>query len=113
MPLMPNVDEIDRAYTRSRPSPRPDMDGFKKLVTRGTKWSVIGIVGFAICMAIAAASDRIFGLGWGYGWQDVWAALGMSAFAVVVYAINRAWFALMGFDRLSADEQKERRKSIP
>jgi hypothetical protein len=82
------------------------MDGYKKFVVRGTKWSMIAIVGVAVCMSIAAASDRIFGLGWGYSWRDFWRPLGLSVFAVVLYAIIRGWFAFIGFDRLSIDEQK-------
>jgi hypothetical protein len=105
---MPNFDEIDREYTRPRPSPNPGMDGYKKFVARWTRWSVIVIVVFAIGMALSAASDQIFRLGWGYRWRDFWGALAVLVFALVLYAIIRAWFALLGFDRLSSDEQKER-----
>jgi hypothetical protein len=102
---VPGFDEIDRAYTRPRPPPTPGMDGYKRFVTGWTKWTWIVFTALTSCLAISVAADKGLGLGWGYGWRDFWTALGLCAFGIIVYAINRAWLTLIGFDKPARDER--------
>jgi hypothetical protein len=82
---VPNFDDIDRAYKRSKPSPRSGLDGYKTFVTRSTALSALFVVAVSICFAMSVAADQILGLYWGYQWRDFWAALGLATFDLFVW----------------------------
>jgi hypothetical protein len=72
---MPSYEEIERAYTRSRPPPDPALDGYKRFLTGSTTVIASLIAVVSLCLVFCAAADKIFGFGWGYHRRDLWYAL--------------------------------------
>ena len=67
-----------------------------RLVARLTRYAFLLFEIAAGVIIGAALLDLLFGFGWGYGWKDVLFGIPIAAGGVVVYAICRAFFRLMG-----------------